>query len=459
VRASFAVAIITVLAILAAGLAAADSARARSLGQFTPLPGPDVLWTIPDPSFDALPGARALAGTYAGAAYRIEVPGNWNGELVVYAHGFRGNPWPVELRVTDPPIREHLIANGYAWAASSYRTNGYVPGIAAQDSLLLKGLFQKLVGSPQRTYLYGTSMGGHAAMISAEFYPRAYDAILSECGNVAGPELFDFYIGAAAAAEFISGVNFASLQPSGPTLPEVGLAVLVKTAPILGSVDQPTEKGSQLLSVIANLSGGPRPFFREGEARDLATQLAVGSIPLIYGDSPDLSTAPLLKATGNQATQYTIAPGLGLSDSALNAGVRRLTPDPSFRNRFGPYAELAPLTGEIEVPVIQIKGTGDLFVPISMERRYLALAKAAGTSNLLVQRAIRAPGHCNFSQAERTRAFDDLVRWLKTGIRPAGDDLSGDLRDIGRQFTDPIRPDDPGTTSRTRPLVLLPAAA
>jgi hypothetical protein len=36
------------------------------------------------------------------------------------------------------------------------------------------------------------------------------------------------------------------------------------------------------------------------------------------------------------------------------------------------------------------------------------------------------------------------VRWVRDGVRPAGDDLSGDLTDIGRQFTNPIRPGDPG---------------
>ncbi len=31
------------------------------------------------------------AGVLDGAAYQVEVPANWNGKLVMYAHGFRGN--------------------------------------------------------------------------------------------------------------------------------------------------------------------------------------------------------------------------------------------------------------------------------------------------------------------------------------------------------------------------------
>lgn len=47
-----------------------------------------------------------------GAGYRVEVPKNWNGMLVMYAHGYGGTGPTVN--VSDPPIREHLIRNGYA---------------------------------------------------------------------------------------------------------------------------------------------------------------------------------------------------------------------------------------------------------------------------------------------------------------------------------------------------------
>src|SRR5690349_16997715 len=34
--------------------------------------------------------SRVYAGIRNGAAYRIEVPLDWNGDLAVYAHGYRG---------------------------------------------------------------------------------------------------------------------------------------------------------------------------------------------------------------------------------------------------------------------------------------------------------------------------------------------------------------------------------
>ena len=62
-------------------------------------------------------------GVLGGAGYRVEVPVNWNGKLVMYAHGFAGTG--NVLGVQNPQIRRYLIQNGYAWAASSYTKNYY----------------------------------------------------------------------------------------------------------------------------------------------------------------------------------------------------------------------------------------------------------------------------------------------------------------------------------------------
>ncbi|MFD0523395.1 hypothetical protein [Paractinoplanes durhamensis] len=76
--------------------------------------------------FTALAGAKVYTGIRDGAAYRIEVPQRWNGKLVVFAHGYRGTGTAVY--VDNPDLRAHYIDAGYAWAASSYATNGYDVG-------------------------------------------------------------------------------------------------------------------------------------------------------------------------------------------------------------------------------------------------------------------------------------------------------------------------------------------
>ena len=39
-----------------------------------------------------------------------------------------------------------------------------------------------------------------------------------------------------------------------------------------------------------------------------------------------------------------------------------------------------------------------------------------------MQRAIRDRRHCGFNEAEVNEAFDDLVKWVATGLRPEGDE-------------------------------------
>ena len=53
-------------------------------------------------------------------------------------------------------------------------------------------------------------------------------------------------------------------------------------------------------------------------------------------------------------------------------------------------------------------------------------------------------GHCEFSEQELTTAFADLVAWVQNGTKPKGEDLWGDLMKAGLEFTNPLRPGDPG---------------
>jgi hypothetical protein len=111
----------------------------------------------------------------------------------------------------------------------------------------------------------------------------------------------------------------------------------------------------------------------------------------------------------------------------------------------GPYDELVPFDGRIERPVMTMHGTGDLFVPIHLERTLNKAVAGAGKQNLLVQRIYRIAGHCQFSVPEQAKAFDDLVKWVRDGAKPEGDDINTDFRDAGRKFTMPLRDNDPGT--------------
>jgi pimeloyl-ACP methyl ester carboxylesterase len=403
----------------------------------TPVACPVQAWKPGDAAFEPLPGARAFFGSYDGGIYRIEIPAKWNGELMLSAHGFVSNAGPQgsRLRVGNPAIREHLITQGFAWAASSYRCNGYVPGIGLQDTMALVDLFTKFNGgtAPRRTYLTGGSMGGHVTLLGMHEFPTSFAGGLAMCP--AGPELFDYFTAVGAAAEVVTGVKFSK--------PGTVQQDVQKMTEILGQPPNLTEKGRQLASVEVNISGGPRPFAIEG--------LSSRFIANISGAALAGGTSPSNRAVTNTHIKYTVDPDLGLPSDTLDAEVRRKPADKEVRNPMGPYDELVPFDGKIERPLLTMHGTGDLYVPIHLQQILNRAVVAAGKQDLLVQRIYRIPGHCGFSVAEQSKAFDDLVKWVREGARPEGDNVFGDLSDGGKRFTNPLRPNDPGTIRVAKP--------
>ena len=128
-------------------------------------------YRLTDPAFAALEGAQAFHGELDGTVYRIEVPDGWNGRLVMWAHGFRD--FTPDLVADLPPMRALLIEKGYAWAASSFSSNGFAPYEAALETAALHDLFIERFGKPKYTYAAGASMGGNAVLLSLELYPEA----------------------------------------------------------------------------------------------------------------------------------------------------------------------------------------------------------------------------------------------------------------------------------------------
>lgn len=386
---------------------------------------------VVDPKFDPLPHARAVYGTYDGGGYQIEVPDSWNGDVVYFAHGFRGNP--PELTVNSPPMREYLVAEGFAWAASSYSKNGYEPGVAARDTYALRDIFAQKIALPKHSFLYGQSMGGHVAAFSLEQYPTAYDGALSECGVVSGHEILDYFLSWGALAGYIANSDLSQTTDDAPTFTK---KIYGEILPALGGASELTSSGRAFASVIERLTGGPRPYFREGFASNynLNFTILVNAVAL---------AGPANAAAENLTTQYAIDDGLNPTAETINREIPRIGANPAYRDATA-YPEFANFSGRIQRPFLTLHGTGDLFVPIALEQSYRAIVDSAGSGDLLVQRAVRRAGHCNFSEEERKKGFDDLVAWVERGEKPRGEDLRGDLRDAGRQFTIPLQADDPG---------------
>jgi pimeloyl-ACP methyl ester carboxylesterase len=388
-------------------------------------------------------------GIHNGAGYWIEVPEDWNGELVLYAHGYRGEG--SELTVSEPSIRKQLIDRGYAWAASSYSTNAYDVESGVKDTHALNGVFRKLVGNPTSTYIMGHSMGGHVTGVYSEQYGDV-DGALPMCGVMGDSELFDFFTDYGLVAQSLAGIEkddqqfVADDDYFSETIPELrqilGKGLVYNPATNSYVFKELTAKGQKLAKVTENLSGGERPMF------DLAYNSMFNDFLL-----QRMPTNPAYEqATGNVINntdsiyQLDSDPKLSTGEQALNDSVLRVTNDPNGRHNNG-LAAIPKVTGDLKVPTVSLHTLGDLYVPFSMEQIYAERAAENGKSELLVSRAIRAVGHCEFSGEEQTKAFDDLVKWVEKGVKPDGDDiLNSEIvanDNYGRQFTSPLRPYDP----------------
>jgi acetyl esterase/lipase len=376
--------------------------------------------------FVALPGATAYWGVNNDAGYRIEVPQNWNGRLVMWAHGFRGTG--LELTVDNHPLRLFLIANGYAWAASSYSKNDYDVAVGVKDTHALVGLFEEIAGHPSRVYLTGASMGGHITAAAIEQYRNEYDGAMPICGVLGDHELFDFFLDYNLVAAYLAGVPTTTFPPdpvqwTTVSIPQI-MSALASPWPTGLNV-----AGQHLKDLTELRSGGDRPMFEAAWAFDppgvppndpppwpsflLGFGALDGTVPRSPGVVVDNTDA---------VYQFDNDPALSDAEQTLNEDVLRVAQDPSGRVEHG-LANVPVVNGTPGIPVLTLHDLGDLFVPFSMEQIYATRVAAAGQSDLLVQRAIRGVGHCDFTPTELVRGFTDLVRWVEQGIRPAGDNV------------------------------------
>ena len=233
--------------------------------------------TLVDAAFSAPPGATAYFGVLDGAAYRILVPDDWNGALVLWAHGFSGlNEEGTDLNPVLGfgnlmPVRL-LPSFGYAWAASTYRSNGFVPALGVDELLRLKDCFVEEVGPPRRVYVLGASMGGATAQLMAQEFPEEIDGALAFCGALGNAAGVDFVASWHAVAAWILG-DFPS-RPDGDGI----LAWAARLGTIEDGELHLTPDGDRFAAVIRALTGGDRWGFLAGLADAWSINWEFGAI-------------------------------------------------------------------------------------------------------------------------------------------------------------------------------------
>lgn len=401
--------------------------------------------------FEAMPGfedSRREWGVLRNAGWRIEVPAEWNGQLVMWAHGFRGTDTRLYFLPEEVPFRQWLLDNGYAWAASTYSKNDYSVGNAVTDTYRLARHVRHVIGErPDRVYITGASMGGHVTAASIERHRTYYNGAMPVCGVLGDFELFDFFLDFNLAAQQIAlGTSQFASPPDYATVTASEIRAELEVAPGGWPVDLNAD-GEALKQLVELRSGGDRPNFDEawtfwnsfpefgsGIPGNFLFDLGMGD-----GSVGEENRVAVDNTDVFYETDLTPGPSNNLEES-LNADILRVEQERQARATTRRSASPV-LTGRIRVPVLTMHNLGDLFVPFHMETGYEAAVADQDRGHLLVQRAIRGSGHCDFTVAEYERGFADLVTWVETGERPDGDAV-GDPAVVasstfGCRFTDP----------------------
>ena len=257
------------------------------------------------------------------------------------------------------------------------------------------------------------------------------------CGVVGGGDTeFNYLLNFTFAAQKIADMG-PTMFPNTDFDQESIDAVLWETVPSFTQQGVPTEAGQRLEDVARQLSGGDRPVFEEG--------FRGGYYNVVMGTGGRDGTVNGILArnlSGNQGVTYNFdndPTASSVDETAFNESILRVSADPNANPARSDGVRWIPrVNGEFNVPVVTLHGLGDLYVPFVHEQVYRQRADANGSGDMLVQRAVRAPGHCDFTQAERQEAFDAMIDWEQNSVKPAGDDVSRTAvadADYGCQFT------------------------
>ncbi len=354
-----------------------------------------------------------VTGELNGVVYRIRVPADWNGTLLVYAHGYTGaNPPILALQAAEVTT---LLSRGFALAASRFEGTGWNVKEGMQDTVALTSYFRDTIGRPTRTIMWGGSMGGLMTLGLIEKFPGLYDGAVALCPPASGtPRRFDLGLDIALAYSVVF-----DWRPEWGTPGNLrdDLNYVTEVLPYLNlTIDQ---KGPwefiRLLNKIPEDSfyaplyfNRTNMYFATGVRAELEHR-AGGPISSNIGRKYELSADDKLYLW----TEFGINANPLLAQ--MNLPANKYAADRNARNYVEHYVNPS---GRITRPVITMHTSGDALAIPSHEDAYRKQVEARGNLDLLVQQYASGIAHCAFTPDQDLAAIDAMMYWLDTGIRP-----------------------------------------
>lgn len=323
----------------------------------------------------------------SGARIRLCIPRRgWNGDLLVWLHGYVSVFQPLDLYSFPFPEGFHpqnaALSRGFAFAATSYRRNGLVilPGV--EDVRELVAEFRE-EATPERTYLFGVSEGGLITTLSIERYPHLYSGGLSMCGPIGSFReqlnyfgdvrvLFDHFFPGLIPGSAIQVPPDVIARWFTEYLPRVEAAIaanpgaarqLVRTAKAAFDPEEPATIATTIVDALS---------FNIFAANDAVEQL---------GGNPYDNRGRIYFGSSN--------------DLLLNRRVARFAASPeALRN-----VALHETTGDVSLPLVTLHTTLDPIVPYWHQPLHLLKVDTTGRG-VVIPLPVRRYGHCELTNEE-----------------------------------------------------------
>ncbi len=366
-------------------------------------------WVIPE-HLTRIPGNEAGSTTctegkqLSGANYRVCLPSHWNGELVVFAHGYRSIFNPLDLADGfadfEVPLSEFFPSLDYGFATTSYSKNGLAIDDQIADLIDVIAIFEQEFSLPQRVYLFGVSYGASVAMLAQEQFPESADGILALCGAVNSYRTeLDYFANFRVLFDYF----YPDLLPGDATFfpPAQIINIPSQYAPqVAEALETQPDRAAQLFTVAGVATDPEDP----STILDAATKVLGGHISVASGDI-------LLNLGGqvfdNQTTEYRGSS----NDATLNTEIDRFTANPqalqTLIDKFEP-------TGQLSVPVTLLHTTLDPTVPFTQALEFEQKVADNNAQDLLQIIPVERYGHCVFTPEELESSLRLLVEAVRS---------------------------------------------
>jgi hypothetical protein len=390
-----------------------------------------------------------VTGTAGHAHFKFAVPANWNGDLVIWNHGYSLSPiTPFAIDPLNPldglgPLAALQFSEGYALAASTYRQVGWAVFKSNNDLQGMMGAFRTRFGSPDQIFVTGASLGGIVTIRAIEeAHLGNVVGGLSMCGALAGSRVWDGGLDLRLIYDVVcSDVPGAAIPGGAEGLPEdspitptqVALAVNQCTGVLLPPVARTPAQQARLTRILS-LTTVPENF--------LQTDMFFATFGLrdVVHDQTKLHGKI---GTGNACVDY--------GDAEINESIARVSPNPGAANRF---ARNYTPSGDVgDTRIVALHTDKDGLVIVENESDYASKVPAGNFTVAVTVEAV--PTHCGFTAAEIVASWESLRGWVAGGPQPTAATIQGACLLLAPTVGGPCRIDPtfviPDIDTRIRP--------